>query len=55
MQKYPNIIKSFAYTLKIFVTIFLLLLKFLISCGIYLTPKLSKHVTLTSLTYKAIQ
>ena len=53
IQKYLHIIKSNA---KIFVMIFLFLMNFLISFGIYSNPKLSKEVTLLLLlTYKDIQ
>ena len=39
IQKYPQIIESFACILKIFVVMFLLLINVLISFGICSTPK----------------
>ena len=41
-QKYPHIIDSFACILKIFVFMFLFPIRFMISFGMCLTPKLSK-------------
>ena len=42
IQKYPQIIESYACILKIFVFVFLLRINVLISFGICSTPKLSK-------------
>ena len=42
MQKYPHITELCACTLKMFLLLFLLLIKALISYGICFTPKLSK-------------
>ena len=56
IQKYPHITESYDYILKIFAIMFLLLLvKFLISFGMFSTPKLSKYVTVLVFTYNAIQ
>ena len=46
MQKYPHIIESYGYILKMFVVIFLLSENFLTSFEICLTPKLLKYVAL---------
>ena len=54
-QKYLDITQSYACTFKIFVSMFLLPINFLISFGICSTPKLPKYVTLLFSTYKAIQ
>ena len=48
IENYPLIIESFN-------CIFVLPMNFLISFGIYLTPNLSKYVTLSPFKYKAIQ
>ena len=57
MQKYPHIIEWYAEILKkiFFFLTFLFPMNFLIYFEICSTPKLSKYVTLLSLTCKAIQ
>ena len=58
MQKYPHIIEWYAGILKkifFFFLTFLFPMNFLIYFEICSTPKLSKYVTLLSLTCKAIQ
>ena len=59
IETYQHITESYAYVLKIFVTIVILsadLLKNVsISFGICSTPKLSKYVIVLALTYNAIQ
>ena len=42
IQKYPHITELYACILKMFISMFLLLIKALISLGICSTPKLSK-------------
>ena len=42
MQNYPLITESFACTKKIFASVFLFLINYLIPSGIRSTPKLSK-------------
>ena len=54
LQRYSFCIEMYACILKIFVWIFLLPMN-LISFGICSTPKLSRYVTLSLCTYKAIQ
>ena len=44
IQKYSHIVESHAYIPKIFVVMFLLPMIFLISIGIYSTPKLLKFI-----------
>ena len=55
IQRYPHIIESYACILKKFAIMFSLLINFLISFGICLTPKLSKYVTVLVFTYNGIQ
>ena len=55
IQEYPHITESHACILKIFATIFLLLINFLISFGMRSIPKLSKYVAVLLFTYKANQ
>ena len=54
IQKYPHITESYACILKIFVSMFLLLIHFLISFGMCSTPKLSNYVKGLVFTYNAI-
>ena len=55
IQKYPHIVESYVFILKIFVFMFLLPKNVLTSFGIYSTPKLTKQVASLFCTYKAIQ
>ena len=55
VQKYRHIIELYACILKIFSVKFWLFMNCLIFPRIYLTPKLSKYVTLPSFTYKVVQ
>ena len=55
IPKYLHITESYACILKIFASMFLLPINFLISFGIRSTQKLSKQVTLLFNAYKAIQ
>ena len=55
VQKYPQIIESYACILKIFALIFLLSINYLISFGICSTPKESKQVTSLLFTHKGNQ
>ena len=54
-QKHQHIIESIACILKILVMMFLLLMNFQISFGVYSTLKLLRYVTLSPFSYKAIQ
>ena len=47
IKKYPHIIESYDCILQTFVVIFLLPTIFLISFGMYSTPKLSKYIALS--------
>ena len=55
IQKYPQIIESYACILKILVFRFLLSINVLISFGIYSTPKESKYIISLFCTCKAAQ
>ena len=55
IQKYQHITEPYACILKIFAIMFYLLISFLISFGICLTPKLSKYVTVLLFTCNAIR
>ena len=50
IQKYPHVIEWYAFILQIFVMIFLFPMNFVISFGIYSTPKLSKYLTFLAFT-----
>ena len=54
-QKYPHIIVTYACILSIFVLTFLFQMNFLISYGLFSTPKLSQYALFSAFTYDAIQ